>query len=190
MVSGPKGLLSTNQRPSIIVDCSTVSADTSAEVRRAVVKEGLQFLAAPISGNPHVVAGGDSCFVASGPESTFDAVAPYLRQIAKVAVLAGAEEQSRLVKLCHNLYLGMVVQALVEVTTLAEKGGTSREAFLAFLNGTVLGSSGCATVPMIWWNKTGRRPSPPNCCGRTSTWVFLRQGISRFRCRWAVRSTS
>ncbi len=34
----------------------------------------------------------------------------------------------------------MIVQALVEVTTLAEKGGTDREVFLAFLNGTGLGS--------------------------------------------------
>lgn len=140
VVTGPKGLLGGSEKPSIIVDCSTVSAGTSAEVRRAVVEAGLQFLAAPISGNPHVVEEGGACIVASGPKSTYDAAAPYLEQIAKVAVHAGDEEQSRLVKLCHNLYLGMMVQALVEVTTLAEKGGTSREAFLAFLNGTVLGS--------------------------------------------------
>ena len=55
-------------------------------------------------------------------------------------VHAGEQEQSRLVKLCHNLYLGMMVQALVEVTSLAEKGGTDRAAFLEFLNGTVLAS--------------------------------------------------
>ncbi len=34
----------------------------------------------------------------------------------------------------------MMVQALVEVTSLAEKGGTDREAFLTFLNGTVITS--------------------------------------------------
>ena len=34
----------------------------------------------------------------------------------------------------------MVVQALVEVTALAEKGGTGRAAFLEFINATVLGS--------------------------------------------------
>ncbi len=41
-------------------------------------------------------------------------------------------------KLCHNLYLGMMVQVLVEVTSLAEKGGTDRAAFLEFLGGTVV----------------------------------------------------
>jgi 3-hydroxyisobutyrate dehydrogenase-like beta-hydroxyacid dehydrogenase len=70
----------------------------------------------------------------------FDQARPYLEQIARVAVYAGPEEQSRLVKLCHNLYLGMMVQALVEVISLAEKGGTDRETFLAYLNGTVISS--------------------------------------------------
>lgn len=43
-------------------------------------------------------------------------------------------------KLCHNLYLGVLVQALVEVTSLAEKAGAEREAFLRFLGDTIVGS--------------------------------------------------
>jgi len=140
VVSGERGLLTGPVRPAVIVDCSTVSIETSAKVRRAAAKAGAGFLAAPVSGNPHVVAQGEACIVASGPREVFDTAEPYLAQIAKVAVYAGPGEQSRLVKLCHNLYLGMMVQALAEVTSLAEKGGTDRGAFLDFLNGTVLGS--------------------------------------------------
>jgi 3-hydroxyisobutyrate dehydrogenase-like beta-hydroxyacid dehydrogenase len=140
VVAGPQGLLSATHKPDIIVDCSTVSIETSARVRSLVSGAGVGFLAAPVSGNPHVVAEGGACIVASGPTGVFETAEPYLSQIAKVAVYAGSEEQSRLVKLCHNLYLGMMVQALVEVTSLAEKGGTDRGAFLDFLNGTVLGS--------------------------------------------------
>jgi 3-hydroxyisobutyrate dehydrogenase-like beta-hydroxyacid dehydrogenase len=140
VVTGTDGLLSGDRRPGTIVDCSTVSAATSAAVRAAVNAAGAGFLAAPVSGNPHVVAEGRACIVASGPADTFQQVKPYLDQIARVAVHAGEQEQSRLVKLCHNLYLGMMVQALVEVTSLAEKGGTERAAFLEFLNGTVVSS--------------------------------------------------
>jgi 3-hydroxyisobutyrate dehydrogenase-like beta-hydroxyacid dehydrogenase len=140
VIAGPTGLLSGDRKPSIIVDCSTVSAETSAYVREAVEGAGSEFLAAPVSGNPYVVAEGECCIVASGPSATFQRVKPYLDKIAKVAVHVGPGEQSRVVKLCHNLYLGMMVQALVEVTTLAEKGGTDRAAFLEFLNGTVLAS--------------------------------------------------
>jgi 3-hydroxyisobutyrate dehydrogenase-like beta-hydroxyacid dehydrogenase len=126
--------------PGTIVDCSTVSAETSARVRAAVNAAGADFLAAPVSGNPHVVAEGGCCIVASGPAEVFQRVRPDLEKIAKIAVHAGEEEQSRLVKLCHNLYLGMMVQALAEVTSLAEKGGTDRAAFLEFLGGTVVAS--------------------------------------------------
>jgi len=44
------------------------------------------------------------------------------------------------VKLAHNLYLGVMVQSLAEVVTLAEKAGTSRAAFLEFFNGSALTS--------------------------------------------------
>lgn len=140
VVCGPDGLLGADRRPQLVVDCSTVSAETSATVRAAAAEAGVAFLAAPISGNPNVVAAGQACIVASGPAEVFRRAKPYLEQIAKVAVHAGEQEQSRLVKLCSNLYLGVLVQALVEVTSLAEKGGTDRAAFLEFLNATVLGS--------------------------------------------------
>lgn len=140
VVGGEHGLLSGAARPGVIVDCSTVSAQTSAGVRAAANAAGVAFLAAPVSGNPHVVAAGGACLVASGPAEVFSAVRPYLDHIAKLSVHVGEAEQSRLVKLCHNLYLGMMVQALVEVVSLAEKGGTEPAAFLEFLGGTVLAS--------------------------------------------------
>jgi 3-hydroxyisobutyrate dehydrogenase-like beta-hydroxyacid dehydrogenase len=140
VVYGEYGLLSGESKPGIVVDCSTVSDSASASVRAAAQAAGVGFLAAPVSGNPHVVAAGGACIVASGPAESFRLAKPYLDAMAKVAVYAGEAEQSRLVKLCHNLYLGMMVQALVEVTTLAEKGGTDRAAFLEFLGGTVVAS--------------------------------------------------
>jgi 3-hydroxyisobutyrate dehydrogenase-like beta-hydroxyacid dehydrogenase len=133
-------LLDGPTRPSVVVDCSTVSEESSARVRQRCAEAGVGFLACPVSGNAHVVAEGGACLVASGPRDTFDLVKPCLDQIAKVAVYAGPGERSRLVKLCHNLYLGMMVQAWVEVTSLAEKAGVDRAAFLEFLNGTVVAS--------------------------------------------------
>jgi 3-hydroxyisobutyrate dehydrogenase-like beta-hydroxyacid dehydrogenase len=137
---GAGGLLTGDRRPGIVVDCSTVSEEVSARVRAAATAAGTGFLAAPVSGNPEVMAAGQGSFIVSGPVDTFHAVRPDLERIAKTAVHVGTEEQSRLVKLCHNLYLGMMVEALVEVVTLAEKGGTSRAAFLEFFNSSALTS--------------------------------------------------
>ena len=52
----------------------------------------------------------------------------------------GEGDVARLVKICHNLMLGVVTQSLAEITVLAEKGGVPRHAFLEFLNNSVMGS--------------------------------------------------
>lgn len=140
VMTGEGGLLTGDQVPGIIVDCSTVNTETSAEVRAAADEQGVGFLGCPISGNPRVVAAGESVLVASGPKETFDAVVGLLRSISREAVYAGDGEGARLVKICHNLYLGIIVQALSEVVTLAEKSGVPRSAFMDFINNTVVGS--------------------------------------------------
>ena len=53
----------------------------------------------------------------------------------------GEGDRARLVKICHNLMLGVVAQCMAEVTVLAEKGGVSRADFLEFLNDSVMGST-------------------------------------------------
>ena len=45
-----------------------------------------------------------------------------------------------MVKICHNVFLGVVIQSLAEITVLAEKGGVPRHAFLDFINKSVMGS--------------------------------------------------
>ena len=52
----------------------------------------------------------------------------------------GEGELARMVKICHNLLLGVVAQSLAEITVLAEKGGVKRSAFLEFINNSVMGS--------------------------------------------------
>jgi 3-hydroxyisobutyrate dehydrogenase-like beta-hydroxyacid dehydrogenase len=140
VVLGDGGLLGGQDKPKILVDCSTVSEAVSAKIRRAAAAAGVAFLAAPVCGGPEVVTEGNGLFIVSGPEETFQAVRPDLELVAKAAVHVGEREQARLVKLAHNLYLGMMVQSLVEVVSLAEKAGTSREAFLEFFNGSALTS--------------------------------------------------
>ncbi|AVH60841.1 MULTISPECIES: NAD(P)-dependent oxidoreductase [Streptomyces] len=138
---GEHGILRQSAKPRILVDCSTVSADVSAQVRQEAEQIGTALLAAPVSGNGKVVKAGKLSMVASGPREVFDEVAPLLSAIAPRAVTyAGGDEVARLVKLAHNIFLGVVTQSLAEITVLAEKGGVSRAAFLEFLNGSVMGS--------------------------------------------------
>ena len=138
---GAGGVLTgANRQPKILIDSSTVSEEASAKVRAAAKERGVEMLAAPVSGNAKVVKAGKLSFVVSGPRAAYDIALPYLNAMSKGASYVGEGERARLVKICHNVFLGVVIQSLTEVTVLAEKGGVPRHAFLEFLNNSVMGS--------------------------------------------------
>jgi 3-hydroxyisobutyrate dehydrogenase-like beta-hydroxyacid dehydrogenase len=138
---GPAGLLAGEQAPVVVVDCSTVSAEASGEARQRLAERGTALLAAPVMGNPKVAAAGRMTFAVSGDSAAFDAVRPYLDLLGAGATYVGAGELARTVKLCHNLFLGVVTQSLAEVTVLAQRSGVTRQAFLECLNNSVMGSA-------------------------------------------------
>lgn len=138
---GADGLLSDRSRaPRIIGDASTVSVEASETVRTAAEGRGVGFLATPVSGNPKVIAAGKLTVAASGPRQAYDEVEPLLRTWGRGVTYVGEAELARVVKIAHNVFLGVVIQSLAEITVLAEKAGVTREAFLAFLNDSVMGS--------------------------------------------------
>jgi 3-hydroxyisobutyrate dehydrogenase len=93
-----------------------------------------------VMGNPKVASVGKLTLAVSGPRGAFDAARPYLDLLGAGATYVGAGELARTVKLCHNLFLGVVSQSLAEVTILAQKSGVSRTSFLTCLNESVMGS--------------------------------------------------
>jgi 3-hydroxyisobutyrate dehydrogenase len=60
---------------------------------------------------------------------------------ASAASYVGEGELARIVKICHNVFLGVVTQSLAEITVLAQKAGVPRHAFLDFINQSVMGST-------------------------------------------------
>jgi len=139
---GPGGVLTrAGHAPKILIDCSTVSEEASGEVRAAAAKLGTAMLAAPVSGNGKVVKAGKLSLVVSGPKDAYGEALPYLERLGTGVSYVGEGELARMVKICHNVFLGVIIQALVEVTVLAQKGGVPRHAFLDFINKSVLGST-------------------------------------------------
>jgi 3-hydroxyisobutyrate dehydrogenase len=126
--------------PGVVVDCSTISTESSERLREECGQRGVDFLAAPVSGNGKVASAGRLSLVVSGPEETYQRLEPLLAHLGRSVTYVGEGDVARLVKICHNLLLGVVTQSLAEITVLAEKGGIPRSAFLDFLNNSVMGS--------------------------------------------------
>ncbi len=142
VVTGPIGLLSHADRaPRILIDCSTVSQEASAQVRACAAATGCALLAAPVSGNPKVVKAGRLSIVVSGSREAYEQTLPYLESLGEGVSYVGEGELARIVKVCHNVFLGVVTQSLAEITVLAQKAGVPRHAVLDFINKSVLGST-------------------------------------------------
>jgi len=127
-------------KPKMVVECSSISLEGSAELRQMLKSKGVEYLAAPVSGNAKVIKAGKLTFVVSGPKSAYDKAKPYLDMMGVGSSYVGEGELARIAKICHNVMLGVVIQNLCEITILAQKAGMPRHAFLDFLNKSVMGS--------------------------------------------------
>jgi len=142
VMTGGQGLLANGQRvPSLVIDTSTVSMDVSQAIREKAAALGSALLAAPVSGNPKVARAGKLSLAVSGPRPAFEQALPYLEMLGRTVTYVGEGEAARLVKICHNLILGVVTQILAETTVLAQRGGIARSDYLEFINGSVMGST-------------------------------------------------
>lgn len=142
VTEGKRGVLSDSARaPKILVDCSTVSEGASAGLRAAAAARGAMLLVVPVSGNDQVARAGKLRIFASGPRQAYDFVAPYLACLGASVTYVGEGDIARSVKIGHNMFLGIVYQALAECTVFAEKKGVPRHVFLDVINNSVLGST-------------------------------------------------
>jgi len=133
-------LLAGSQKPKMVVESSSISLEGSAELRKMLSAKGIDYLAAPVSGNAKVIKAGKLTIVASGPKKAYEQARPFLDMLGTGSSYVGEGELSRIAKICHNVMLGVVIQNLCEVTILAQKAGMPRHAFLDFLNKSVMGS--------------------------------------------------
>src|SRR3982750_1246153 len=58
VVTGPDGLLSGERAPGLVVECSSISLEGSAELRQILAARRVALLAAPVSGNAKVITAG------------------------------------------------------------------------------------------------------------------------------------
>jgi 3-hydroxyisobutyrate dehydrogenase len=128
-------------RPNVLVDCSTIGIDESRDIRAKLAGRGVEYLAAPVSGNPRCIAAGKLSSVVSGSEAAFAKIRPLIEAYsARGVVYVGDGELARICKIGHNVMLATTIVNLVEITLMAQKAGIPRHTFLSFINNSVISS--------------------------------------------------
>jgi 3-hydroxyisobutyrate dehydrogenase len=137
---GTGGLASGEKLPQLVIDCSSISQEGSAEIRARLEGAGIGYLCAPVSGNAKVCRAGKLSVVASGPKPFYEQALPWLQALGRSTLWVGDGELARVWKIAHNTFFGVIIHSLCEITVLAEKAGIPRHVFLESINDSVLGS--------------------------------------------------
>jgi 3-hydroxyisobutyrate dehydrogenase len=117
------------KKGALLIDCSTIDVASAREVGEGMIKLGLEFVDAPVSGGIAAAAGGSLTFMVGGTDDGFEKARPILEPMAKAVIHAGALGAGQAAKICNNMILGATMAVTCEAFVLAEKLGLDPQVF-------------------------------------------------------------
>lgn len=128
-------------RPSqMLIEMSTLSPDMYETLERAAQERQIDFVAAPVLGNPDAAREGSLNVLAGGSESPVRRAHPILASLGNVTEMPSVRA-SGFLKLANNSVLGVVAETLAELLRLCEEAGVDRELSVRSLAGAFQRSS-------------------------------------------------
>ncbi len=113
----------------ILIDCSTIDVATAKAVAVAAQGRGMAAVDAPVSGGITAANAGTLTFMVGGSAEEFARAQPFLADMGKAVIHAGANGAGQAVKMCNNMLLGATMIATCEAFALAQKLGLDPQTF-------------------------------------------------------------
>ena len=113
----------------ILMDCSTIDVATAREEIEKARAAGYLMVDAPVSGGIAAAEGGTLTFMVGGTDEAFGRAEPFLAEMGKAVIHAGAAGSGQAAKICNNMLLGASMIATCEAFVLAQKLGLDPQTF-------------------------------------------------------------
>ena len=107
----------------VVVDCSTIDADTAREVAAAAKERGVAMLDAPVSGGVGGAEAGTLTFMVGGEADAVEQARPILDVMGKAVFHAGPNGAGQVAKICNNLLLAVAMTGTAEALQLGASQG-------------------------------------------------------------------
>ncbi|ALO36830.1 3-hydroxyisobutyrate dehydrogenase [Alcaligenes faecalis] len=120
---GENGLLQAVAPGTVLVDCSTIDAQTSQGLAAKAAKLGLLMLDAPVSGGTGGAIAGTLTFMVGGEDPALEKARPYLDAMGKNIFHAGKAGAGQVAKICNNMLLGILMAGTAEALALGVAHG-------------------------------------------------------------------
>jgi len=117
-------VLAGSLRPgSIVVDCSTVSADTAREAAQCLAAKGVEFLDAPVSGGVEGARDGKLAIMVGGSAAAFERAQPVLAAMGRAVTHFGPSGAGQAAKATNQIMCAGIIQAVAEAMAFAKAEG-------------------------------------------------------------------
>lgn len=120
---GEAGLFSQLPAGTLVIDSSTIAAETSRQVGKAAAENGIKFLDAPVSGGVGGATAGTLSFIVGGSAADFAQAKPLLENMGKNIFHAGEAGAGQVAKACNNMLLAILMAGTTEALALGAKNG-------------------------------------------------------------------
>jgi 3-hydroxyisobutyrate dehydrogenase len=108
------------QPNSLLIDCSTISADTARTAAHRVRAKNVSFLDAPVSGGTEGARNATLAIMAGGDESAFERAQPVLLAMGKTVTHFGPSGSGQAAKATNQILCAGVIQAVAEAMAFAK----------------------------------------------------------------------
>jgi 3-hydroxyisobutyrate dehydrogenase len=111
------------RKDAIVIDCSTVAADTAREASRRLAAAGAALLDCPVSGGVEGAKNATLAIMCGGEPAIFERARPVLAALGKTAVLMGPSGAGQATKATNQILCAGAIQAASEAMAFARAEG-------------------------------------------------------------------
>jgi 3-hydroxyisobutyrate dehydrogenase len=123
VVLGEDGILQGANAGSLVIDCSTISPQTTREIATLLAEQKVHMLDAPISGGSEGAANGTLSIMVGGPSDQFERALPAFEAMGKTITHVGDTGAGQTVKLVNQVLVVGNCLAMCEALLFAQAGG-------------------------------------------------------------------
>jgi len=112
--AGENGLVNHLNKSTLVIDCSTIDAESAQFVGKALGEAGIKFVDAPVSGGVAGAAAGTLTFIVGGSTACFELANTILPNMGKNIYHAGDIGAGQVAKICNNMLLSILMAGTSE----------------------------------------------------------------------------
>jgi len=104
-----KGLIDVVAKGTLLIDCSTIDAQSAQLVAKFAAEKELEFVDAPVSGGTAGAAAGMLTFICGGSDTGFEQAKKVLSNMGANIFHAGGAGAGQVAKICNNMLLSVLM---------------------------------------------------------------------------------